>query len=116
MMFTMLFTGCATFRPIDLNPQMKSGQLVQKTDNFIVLFDKSRSMGELHSKQTVNETTRLIHAKNAAKNMIATIPETKLNAGLRTLWGEDTALIYGHEAARKRRVYEVNKLYRKCEP
>ena len=84
LMFPILFTGCATFRPVDLNPQIKSGQLVQKTDNFIVLFDKSASMGELHGKPMVNEATRMIHAKDATKNMIATIPEIKLNAGLRT--------------------------------
>ena len=95
LMFCILFTGCATFKPVDLNPQIKSGQLVQKTDNFIVLFDKSASMGELHGKPMVNEATRLIHAKDATKNMIATIPEIKLNAGLRTFWSEETALIYG---------------------
>jgi outer membrane protein OmpA-like peptidoglycan-associated protein len=95
LMFCILFTGCATFRPVDLNPQIKSGQLVQKTDNFIVLFDKSASMGELHGKPMVNEATRLIHAKDATKNMIATIPEIKLNTGLRTFWSEETALIYG---------------------
>jgi outer membrane protein OmpA-like peptidoglycan-associated protein len=95
LMFFILFTGCATFRPVDLNPQIKSGQLVQKTDNVIVLFDKSASMGELHGKPMVNEATRLMHAKNATKNMVATIPEIKLNAGLRTFWYEETALIYG---------------------
>ena len=95
LMFCVPFTGCATFRPVDLNPQIKSGQLVQKTDNFVVLFDKSASMGELHGKPMVNEATRLIHGKDATKNMIATIPEIKLNAGLRTFWSEETALIYG---------------------
>jgi len=95
LMFFILFTGCATFRPVDLNPRIKSGQLVQKTDNFIVLFDKSASMGESHGKPMVNEATRLRHAKDATKNMIATIPEIKLNAGLRTFWYEETALIYG---------------------
>ena len=98
LMFCILFTGCATFRPVDLNPQIKSGQLVQKTDNFIVLFDKSASMGTLHGKPMVNEATRLIHAKDATKNMIAAIPEIKLNAGLRTFWSEETALIYGMES------------------
>lgn len=93
--FCILFAGCATFKPVDLNPKIKSGQLVQKTDTFIVLFDKSDSMGESYGTQMVNEATRLIHAKNAAKNMIATIPEIKMNAGLRTFWYEETALIYG---------------------
>jgi len=95
LMFFILITGCATFRPVDLNPQIKSGQLVQKTDNFIVLFDRSASMNTLHGTPMVTEATRLIHAKDTAKNMIATIPEIKLNAGLRTFWSEETALIYG---------------------
>jgi outer membrane protein OmpA-like peptidoglycan-associated protein len=95
LMFCVLLISCATFRPVDLNPQIKSGQLVQKTNNFVVLFDKSASMGELHGKPMVNEATRLIHGKDATKNMIATIPEIKLNAGLRTFWSEETALIYG---------------------
>ena len=103
LMFCIPFTGCATFRPVDLNPQIRSGQLVQKTDNFVVLFDKSASMAK--SKKTemlddamsekVGTATRLIHAKDTTKNMIATIPEIRLNAGLRTFWSEETALIYG---------------------
>jgi len=102
LMFCMLFTGCATFRPVDLNPQIKSGQLVQKTDNFIVLFDRSASMGQLHGKPMVNEASRLIHAKDATKNMIAKIPEIKLNAGLRTFLSEETALIYGMKSLVKK--------------
>jgi outer membrane protein OmpA-like peptidoglycan-associated protein len=103
LMFCILFTSCATFRPVDLNPKIKSGQLVQKTDNFIVLFDKSASMG--YSKkmemlddpmsQKVGASTRLIHGKDTTKNMIETIPEIRLNAGLRTFWSQETALIYG---------------------
>ena len=89
------FTGFAQFKPVDLNPQMKSGQLVQKTDNVIVLFDKSSSMGESYGKPMVNEATRLTHAKNATKNMITAMPEIRMNAGLRTLEYEETALIYG---------------------
>ena len=95
LMFCILFAGCAAFKPVDLNPQMKSGQVVQKPDNFVVLFDKSASMGNSHGKPMVNEASRLIHAKDATKNMIATIPEIKLNAGLRTFWSNETALIYG---------------------
>ena len=95
LMFCLLFAGCASFKPVDLNPQIRSGQLVQKTDNFVVIFDKSASMGELHGKPMVNEATRLIHGKDAAKNMVATIPEIKLNAGLRTFWSDETDLIYG---------------------
>jgi outer membrane protein OmpA-like peptidoglycan-associated protein len=104
-MFCILFAGCASFKPVDLNPRINSGQLVQKTDNFVVLFDKSASMSLLHILRPLNvdldekpsfETTRLMHAKVVTKNMIATFPEIKLNAGLRTFWSEDsTVLIYG---------------------
>jgi len=95
-MFFLLFTGCATFKPVDLNPRIRSGQLVQKTNNFVVLFDKSASMNDLHGKPkfTGNET-RLVFAKDTTKNMIATMPDISLNAGLRTFWAEKTALIYG---------------------
>ena len=89
------FTGFAQFKPVDLNPQIKSGQLVQKMDNVIVLFDKSSSMGELQGKPMVDQTTRLIRAKDATKNMITAMPEIQLNAGLRTFWYEESALIYG---------------------
>ena len=95
LMISLLFTGCATFKPVDLNPQIRSGQLVQKTDNIVVLFDKSSSMGESYGKPAVNEATRLVHAKDATKNMITAMPEINLNAGLRTLWSEETELIYG---------------------
>ena len=95
LMICLLFAGCATFKPVDLNPQIKSGQLVQKTDNVVVLFDKSSSMDGSYGKPMVNEATRLTAAKNATKNMITAMPEIKLNAGLRTLWSEQTALIYG---------------------
>ena len=95
-MFFILFTGCATFKAVDLNPQIRSGQLVQKTNNFIVLFDRSASMGDLHVKpQFVDNPTRLTYGKDTTKNMIATIPEIRLNAGLRTFWAEQTVLIYG---------------------
>jgi outer membrane protein OmpA-like peptidoglycan-associated protein len=103
LMFCMLFASCASVKPVDLNQRIKSGQLVQQTDNFVVLFDKSASMGL--SKKTemrdepmslkVGESNRLILAKNTTKNMIATIPEIRLNAGLRTFWSDETALIYG---------------------
>ncbi|MGA3209559.1 MAG: OmpA family protein [Syntrophales bacterium] len=103
LMFCVLFTSCASVKPVDLNQQINSGQLVQKMDNFIVLFDKSASMGL--SKKTemrvdpmsekVGESNRLILAKDTTKNMIAMMPEIRLNAGLRTFWSEETALIYG---------------------
>ena len=94
-MFFLMFTGCASFKPVDLNPRISSGQVVQRTDNVVVVFDKSASMDTPHGKPMVNQATRLIHAKNAVKNMIAAIPNIRLNSGLRTFAGEETALIYG---------------------
>jgi outer membrane protein OmpA-like peptidoglycan-associated protein len=107
MTFCTLFIGCASFRPVDLNPRIQSGQLVQKADNFIVLFDKSASMGESHGQPMVNEASRLIHGKNATRNMISTIPEIKLNAGLRTFWSEETALIYGMKPLAKEEYWQT---------
>jgi len=95
LMFFVWFTGCASFKPVDLNPRIKSGLLVQKTDNLVVLFDKSASMGNSHGKPMVNENTRLIHAKDATKNMIATIPDHRMSAGLRAFAGEEAPLVYG---------------------
>ena len=110
LMFCVLFTSCATVKPVDLNQRIKSGQLVQQTDNFIVLFDKSASMGL--SKKTemridplsekVGESNRLVLAKDTTKNMTAMIPEIKMNAGLRTFWAGETALIYGMKPLVKR--------------
>ena len=95
LMFSVVFAGCASFKPVDLNPRIQSGQLVQKADNMIVIFDKSASMGELHGKVNVNQDTRLAHGKATAKNMTATIPDIKLNSGLRKFWAEETVMIYG---------------------
>ncbi|MFA6412624.1 MAG: OmpA family protein [Syntrophales bacterium] len=61
----------------------------------IVIFDKSASMGELHGTVNVNQDTRLAHGKATAKNMTATIPDIKLNSGLRKFWAEETVMIYG---------------------
>jgi outer membrane protein OmpA-like peptidoglycan-associated protein len=96
LLFVVWFTGCATFKTVDLNPRINSGQLVQKTDNFVVLFDKSASMNDTHGKARFSgNPTRLIYAKDTTKNMIATMPDIKLTAGLRTFWADKTQLIYG---------------------
>lgn len=95
LMICLLVSGFALFKPADLNAQTKSGQSVQKMDNIVVLFDKSSSMADLQGKPMVDQSTRLIRAKDATKNMITAMPESQLNAGLRTFWAEETKLIYG---------------------
>ena len=106
-----MFTGCATvstFKPVDLNPKMKAGDLVQKTDNLAVLLDKSASMDQWYAKPpNVDLANHLTHAKNATRNMAATIPEMKLNAGLKTFWSDQTAQIYGMKAFEKNEYIKV---------
>jgi len=106
-----MFTGCATvstFKPVDLNPKMKAGDLVQKTDNLAVLLDKSASMDQWYAKPpNVELANHLTHAKNATRNMAATIPEMKLNAGLKTFWSDQTAQIYGMKAFEKNEYIRV---------
>lgn len=95
-MFFLLFTGCATFKPVDLNPRINSGQIVQKTNNFVVLFDKSASMNDQHHKpRFVDNPTRLVYGKETTENMIATIPDIRMIAGLRSFWEGKTLLLYG---------------------
>ena len=86
VMSCMLFAGCAqkmAYTPVDLNPQIKSGQFVQKTDNFIVLYDTSASMAE-----RFGVADRMTFAEDVTKRMVATIPDIKLTSGLRTFGGK----------------------------
>lgn len=106
-----MFTGCATvstFKPVDLNPKVKAGDLVQKTDNLAVLLDKSASMDQWYAKPpNVELANHLTHAKNATRNMAATIPDIKLNAGLKTFWSDQTAQIYGMKSFEKNEYVRV---------
>lgn len=90
----VVFAGCATkkmaYTPYDLNTPLASGQFIQKTDNFVLLFDKSSSMDDPYAR-----TTRIELAKDVVNRMAATIPNLKLNAGLRTFWNDETKLVYG---------------------
>ncbi len=93
----ILFSGCAAkkaYTPVDLNPKIKSGQLVQKTDNFSVLYDTSASMSERQGR-----SNRLEFAEDVTRRLTATIPDIKLTAGLRDFGGskgeENTNLLYG---------------------
>ena len=94
MFLCVIFVGCATkkmaYTPYDLNTPLASGQFIQKTDNFVVLFDKSSSMDDAYAR-----TTRMELAKDVVNRMAATIPNLKLNAGLRTFWNDETKLVYG---------------------
>ena len=86
----------ATFDGVDLNPKVQSGQLIQKVDNFLVILDASGSMDA-----SFRGKNKLDIAKNFVNRMNQTIPNIKLNGGLRCFGGtanpfaKGTALIYG---------------------
>lgn len=101
----LLLIGCATpkavstFNALDLNPMLKGGDYVQKVDNFIVILDKSGSMGESYKGQK-----KLDYAKDMVSRMNQTIPDLKLTGCLR-IFGrlaifsdQFTKLLWGPEA------------------
>jgi len=76
------------FKPIDLNPMVRSGQYLQKVNNFLVILDASGTM-----KGAEFDT-----AKEAVTRMILTIPDLKLKSGLRSfgfIIGDQTYTLYG---------------------
>jgi len=81
----LLLIGCAspkavsTFTALDLNPVVQGGDYTQKADNFIVILDKSGSMGELYKGQK-----KLDYAKDMVTRMNRTIPDLMLTGSLRT--------------------------------
>jgi len=98
-----MMAGCAAkkaYVPADVMSQAKAEDLVQKVDNFDVVFDKSDSM---------NAANRLNIAKQTTSEMVQTIPaDLKLNSALR-LFGvkgffaqeESTWLEYGMTSFKK---------------
>lgn len=104
----LLATACAQknipapFTPADLNSKVSSGEYVQKVDNFLVIFDDTRSMGlDRHWE------SKLDKAKIVATNMNNTIPNLKLQAGMRVFgpmsysMKDGSALQYGMTAYSK---------------
>jgi len=92
-----LLGGCASvIKPIpaqDLNPKLKSGALVQKTNNFEVIMDTSASMEDPytwnHFAYTAPlKTTKLEYEQHLVRLFNDTIPNLKLTAGLRDFAGE----------------------------
>jgi OmpA-OmpF porin, OOP family len=97
-----LLGGCAGYKAIpaqDLNPKLKSGALVQKTNNFQMILDTSASMDDPHTwmywdpdtspdKYRNVQTTKLDYMQQLARLFNDTIPNLKLTAGLRDFAGE----------------------------
>ena len=68
----------STFNAVDLNPMLNGGDYAQKVDNFIVILDKSGSMGELYKGEK-----KLDYAKDMVSRMNQTIPDIKATGALR---------------------------------
>ncbi len=92
-----LLGGCASvIQPIpaqDLNPKLKSGALVQKTNNFEVILDTSASMDDPYqwshyAYTTTMKTTKIEFEQSLVQLFNDTIPNLKLTAGLRDFAGE----------------------------
>jgi OOP family OmpA-OmpF porin len=91
----------------DLNPKVKSGALVQKTNNFQMILDTSASMEEpyqwKHFAYTAPMKTNLLeYEQHLARLFNDTIPNLKLTAGMRDFAGTrwlgrnyETKLWYG---------------------
>ncbi len=84
------------FKPCDFNQKLKAGQYVPKADNFLIVLDASQSMNESYKG---NKKINL--AKDIASRMNRTIPDMKINAGLRSFgqtanpFKSKTTLLYG---------------------
>ena len=105
-----MVAGCATgIKQIpaqDLNPKVKSGALVQKTNNFEVIMDTSASMDELYkwnhpAYPAPLQTSVIEYEQHLVRLFNDTVPNLKLTAGLRDFAGTrigrsfDTKLWYG---------------------
>jgi len=128
VMSLALLGGCATvIKPIpaqDLNPKLKSGALVQKTNNFEVVMDTSASMEDPYqwshfAYTSPMKTTKLEYEQHLVRLFNDTIPNLKLTAGLRDFAGErwltrpyNTKLWYGMAPYVKedlgKSIFEVN--------
>ena len=80
----LLLVSCAapkevpTFTPENLNGMLKSGDYLQKVENFVVIVDKSGTMGRPYKGELKLDT-----AKRLASRMNHTIPSLNLNGALR---------------------------------
>ena len=88
----LVLSGCATqssnnfqaFQADDLNAQVKSGLLVQKTNSFFVLNDSSSSMSKTYLNSADYSGTKLDVEKNLLNKFNRTIPDITLSSGLRS--------------------------------
>ena len=80
--------GSASFKPVDLNLVVRSGQYIQKVNNFLVILDASGTM----------KGAEFDMASEAVRRMLLTIPDFRLKSGLRSFGfslGDQTYMLYG---------------------
>lgn len=80
-------SGFQPFTPEDLNGKIKSGEYTQKIDSFLVITDASSSMDDTYLGPGFPETPsadKFSVEKEFLSRMNKTIPDLKLNSGLRT--------------------------------
>ncbi len=127
-MCLFMVAGCATtMKPVpaqDLSPKLKSGALVQKTNNFEVILDTSASMDDPYSWYHFEytspvRTTMIEYEQHLVRLFNDTIPNIKLTAGLRDFAGKrmlsrpfETKLWYGMapyvKADLGKSIYDIN--------
>jgi OOP family OmpA-OmpF porin len=102
LMMGFFLASCATPRPmaefkaLDLNPKLRSGQLTQRVNTYLVLLDASGSMADAYKGEV-----KLDVAKNFVHRMNETLPEMELTGGLMRFGGtsnpfaKQTTLVYG---------------------
>jgi OmpA-OmpF porin, OOP family len=86
----LLISGCATeainsfqsFQAEDLNPLVKAGRLVQKTDSFFVINDSSASMSRVYTGASDYRGTKLDVEKDLLNKLNKSIPAIPLTSGL----------------------------------
>ena len=80
----LLLAACATTKPlapfnaVDLNPMLTSGDYVLKANNYMVIVDKSGSMGEMYKGNQ-----KLDCARNLASAFNHTVPNANITGALR---------------------------------
>lgn len=89
-----VLAGCATqqpvfesFQPQNFDEAVKSGRLVQKTDNLFVVIDASSSMDSTYKNQgypAQPDATKFDVEKEILSRMNQSIPNIRLNSGMRS--------------------------------
>ena len=98
----------------DLNQKVKSGELVKKVDNLLVVLDASSTMADKTKKGWSNKQRKFPVAKELILCMNTTIPDIEVNAGLRAFgpYYSRKGLIYGMtnytKAGLNSTVYSIN--------